>query len=114
MPFRDPAKCLRDIVIAIELIDDFVGAMSREEFRADKKTEAAVERELQIVSEAAYRLGKEADVLCPGVDWSGIRGFGNFLRHEYDNLDRPLVWQIITEELPSLKTSVETALGKLP
>lgn len=82
MPFRDPVKNLHDIEHAIELVRQFVGAMSQEQFRADPKTEAAVERELQIISEAASRLGDQAPKLCPGVDWPGIRGFGSFLRHE--------------------------------
>lgn len=113
MPFNDPVKCLRDIDVAIDLVREFVSDITQEQFRADRKTEAAVERELQIISEAAYRLGDQAAILCPGVDWRGIRGFGNFLRHEYDNLEAPLVWQVIKEELPLVKIAVQTALAAL-
>jgi uncharacterized protein with HEPN domain len=40
--------------------------MDFEAFRQDPKTIAAVERKLQIISEAAIRLGDEAERRCPG------------------------------------------------
>lgn len=113
MPFRDPENCLRDILKPIDHVQEFVAHMAHEQFRSDRKTEAAVERELQIISEAATRLGDTAETLCPGMDWPGIRGFGNFLRHEYDNLNPLLVWQVIKEELPPLKIALQSALAGL-
>lgn len=76
----------------------------------DVKTKAAVERELQIVTEAAYRLKPEDEVLCPGPDWRRIRGMGNILRHEYDRVDDEAVWNTVKDDLPALKRDVENAL----
>jgi uncharacterized protein with HEPN domain len=39
--------------------------MTLERFRDDVKTTDAVERNLQRISEAAIRLGDQADTLCP-------------------------------------------------
>jgi hypothetical protein len=52
--------------------------MDLEAFRKDPKTVAAVERKLLLVSEAAMRLGAEAERLCPGLPWHNIRGIGNW------------------------------------
>ena len=41
--------------------------MEFEDFRQDPKTVAAVERKLQLISEAAIRLGEDAERLCPGM-----------------------------------------------
>jgi uncharacterized protein with HEPN domain len=49
-----------------------------------------------IISEAAKRLGDDAEVLCPGQRWRDIRGIGNHLRHAYDNLDALLIWRYST------------------
>lgn len=50
--------------------------MNFEDFRANLKTVAAVERMLLTISEAAKRLGPAAETLCPGQPWHKIRGTG--------------------------------------
>jgi len=42
---------------------------------------------LQKISEAAARLGEDAEKLCPGAPWRDIRGIWNWLRHQYDRID---------------------------
>ena len=113
MPFRDPATSLRDILDSIDLIESFTSGMTLESFRTDLKTVAATERKLLSISEAAVRLGDEAENLCPGIRWRDIRGIGNWLRHQYDRVDLEIIWNTVTEQLPLLKTSVATALKKL-
>ena len=76
MPFEDAKSHLEDIRESIRLIEDFVGGMNFETFRRDLKTQAAVERKILIVSEAAVRLKGDAEALCPGVPWRDIRGSG--------------------------------------
>jgi uncharacterized protein with HEPN domain len=61
LPFRSPDSALRDILDAATLIEQFTAGMQFEQFRSDPKTIAAVERKLQIISEAAIRLGSEAE-----------------------------------------------------
>ena len=84
MPFREPTLSLRDILAGIDMIIQFVHGMDLEAFREDPKTVAAVERKLLLISEAAMRLGEDAERLCPGLGWRNIRGIGNWLRHRYD------------------------------
>lgn len=39
------------------------------------------------ISEAAVKLGALAELHEPSIAWSAIRGFGNHLRHSYDEMD---------------------------
>jgi uncharacterized protein with HEPN domain len=39
------------------------------------------------ISEAAVKLGALAELHEPDIPWSAIRGFGNHLRHTYDEMD---------------------------
>lgn len=80
-------------------------------FRADAKTVAAVERKLQVISEAAIWLGDQAEVLCPGLPWRDIRGIGNWLRHQYDRVDVEAIWRTVIDELPPLQGAVTRALS---
>ncbi|MGO4882034.1 MAG: DUF86 domain-containing protein [Bryobacteraceae bacterium] len=111
MPFKDEDGSLRDILAAIEMIEAFTSGMDFEEFRGDPKTIAAVERKLQIVSEAAIRLGPDAESRFPGLRWRNIRGMGNWLRHQYDRLELPVIWKSVQADLPPLKTAVLRALN---
>jgi len=79
-------------------------------YEADAKTQAAVERKMLTISEAAIRLKDEAEVLCPGVPWRDIRGAGNWLRHQYDSVDLETIWNTVQDDLPPLKAAVRTAL----
>lgn len=76
----------------------------------DARTQAAVERKMLVISEAAVRIGASAESLCPGVPWRDIRGIGNWLRHQYDRVNVELVWNTIQDDLPPLKAAVEQVL----
>jgi uncharacterized protein with HEPN domain len=67
---------------------------------------AAVERKILLISEAAARLGDEAERLCPGQPWRDIRGVRNWLRHQYARVDVETVWHTVENDLPSLKAAV--------
>jgi uncharacterized protein with HEPN domain len=114
LPFREPSLSLRDIFDSIEMIVQFVRGMELEAFREDPKTVAAVERKLLLISEAAIRLGEDAERLCPGLPWHNIRGIGNWLRHRYDRVDVETVWITVVDHLPPLRSGVLRALMQLP
>ena len=63
------------------------------------------------ISEAAVRLGEQAERLCPGLRWRDIRGIGNWLRHQYDRVDIETIWNTLTRDLPPLKEAVHCALN---
>ena len=89
----------------------FLEEMDFSSYTADLRTKSAVERQVQIITEAAYRLGDEADTLCPGPDWKGLRGMGNILRHAYHRVDDQIIWDTVKTEFPPLKTAVIKALS---
>jgi uncharacterized protein with HEPN domain len=102
---------LEDLLGCIGLIETFVDGLDFDGYRDDLKTKSAVERQLQILTEAAYRLGKDAEQICPGPDWKGYMGMGNLLRHSYHRIDDRIVWDTVKLELPKLKQAVLRALA---
>ena len=95
-------------------IAEYLSGIDLATYRRERQLRSAVERELQILTEAASRLGKHAEQLCPTVDWRAIRGLGNVLRHEYDDIDDEVIWQAIHTRLPELRAAIRTALAELP
>ncbi len=113
VPFRSAKTHLEDILQSIEHVDEFLEGLDFEGYLEDRKTRSAVERELQIITEAAIRLGDEAETLCPGPDWKGFRGMGNILRHVYHRVDDEIVWNTAKMELPPMRIAVSTALRSM-
>ncbi|MBI4904314.1 MAG: DUF86 domain-containing protein [Acidobacteria bacterium] len=95
------------------MIESFTSGMDFEAFHEDPRTVAAVERKLLIISEAAIRLGAHAETRCPGMPWRDIRGMGNWLRHQYERIELPVIWKTVQSDLPPLKAAVLRALDPL-
>ena len=111
MPSRhDPAASLADILENLQRIEGYVTGLDREAFGGDTLRRDAVERCLERICEAAFRLGEKAAELAPSQPWGDIRGMGNRLRHAYDRIDLDILWNTVRDRLPSLKADVELAL----
>lgn len=85
--------------------------MEFSEYSHDLKTQAAVERKMLVISEAAIRLGDEAERLYPALPWRDIRGICNWLRHAYDRVDPQIMWDTVQADLPRLKAALQKVLG---
>jgi uncharacterized protein with HEPN domain len=95
---------------SIQRVHEFVGVMTFEEYTEDEKTASAVERQLQIITEASIRLTDEDRALCPGIPWQALRGLGNRLRHAYHTIDNEQIWNIVCKDLPPLKEAIERTM----
>lgn len=113
MPSSNPARRLGDILENIERIRSYIDGMDETAFLSDEKTQDAVQYCLLRISEAASKLGGEAAALVPQQDWQRIRGLGNVLRHEYDQIEMVTIWNIAAE-LPALFSDVSAGLRRLP
>lgn len=110
---HDPAACLQDILHNIERIDRYLTGMDRDALEANGLARDAVERCLERICEAAFRLGDRAGALLPGQPWPDIRGLGNWLRHAYDRISFDVIWDTVQNDLPTLKVDVQTALARI-
>jgi len=113
------ARCFRDVLAAADLIGIWVrecGGADQAILR-DLKTRSAIERQFLVISEAAIRLDRLdpaiAAKLAPGIDWPGIRGIGNFIRHKYDDLDTTILVDVIENRLDELRQACVRALETL-
>jgi len=113
VPSSRPEIRFLDILDNIRLIQSYVEGMDRVAFDADSRTRDAVERCLERLSEAATKLGAQADEFAPGLPWVAVRAFGNVLRHAYDQVDPKRIWEIITTDLTPMAEAAEAALLRL-
>jgi uncharacterized protein with HEPN domain len=111
LPFRDAETHVRDIIESIDYIDEFVGSMDFAAYQDDEKTKSAVERKLQILTEAAKRLGEKDGAKFMGSQWLDYCNMGNVIRHKYHRVDDMIVWNTIKIDLPALKAALRKALS---
>jgi uncharacterized protein with HEPN domain len=67
----------------------------------------AVERGLEIISEASRHIPPDLKASAPDIPWRQISAIGNLLRHEYQRADITATWNIIAEHLPPLAAAIK-------
>ena len=81
------------------------------DYQNDWLLKHAVQRGIEIISEASRILPEDVKALRPEIPWPQVRTIGNILRHEYHGLSDKIIWGVVVDELPALRTAVE-ALSK--
>ena len=102
---------VRHILESISAIEAYLVGGTREVLEHDRRTRAAVVRELEIIGEAATHLSPEFQTAHPDVPLDKMIGMRNKLIHEYFGVDIDVVWKTAVEDLPVLKQSLEGVLS---
>ena len=102
---------LKHIALAIDDIASFT-AEGRSAFMADRKTQSAVVRQLEIIGEAVKNLSATLTAREPAVPWRQIAGTRDRLIHAYFSVDLDAVWAMVEQDLPTLRESVRRLLDR--
>lgn len=85
-------------------------AGGRDAFMANSLIQDGVIRNFEIIGEAVRRLSDEVKDRRPEVPWRRVAGFRNVLIHDYMNVDKGEVWNVIETHLPALDEAVQDLL----
>ncbi len=100
---------LEHILKAIADIGTFIKDVSKESYLNDPVLINATLFQFAIIGEAIIYV--DDDVLDKYTyPWHQVRGFRNFILHEYHAIEFRIVWQAIQNDLPELKNIVEQIL----
>lgn len=109
---RSIQKYLYDIQQSIDSINEYLGV--KRDFLAyeeNKLLRRAVERELEIIGEAANRL-LQLDPEIPIMNARKIVDLRNFVIHGYDKVDNVIIWGVVSKDLPKLKKEVDALMNQ--
>jgi uncharacterized protein with HEPN domain len=98
---------LRDILEAIGEIQGLMQGVGLDQFTSDRHKRLLIERLLEIVCEASRTIPDHLKQEEPSIDWRKMIDFGNVLRHAYHTTKVELVWDVVQNHLPPLKSLVE-------
>ena len=99
---------LIDISERIDKIETFTAGMDFETFKEDDKTVSACIREIEVIGEAVKQIPKEVREEFGDLPWSLMAKMRDKLIHWYFDVDEEIVWNVIKERLPGIKTSVDS------
>jgi uncharacterized protein with HEPN domain len=91
---------LLDILIAAEDALSFVQGRSADELQTNTLVRRAILNCLTEIGEAAVRIERAAEVHVPDLPWRKMKNLRNVIVHDYEGVNLPLIWQIVTVELP--------------
>lgn len=109
---KDDRIYLLHVRDAIRQIVEYT-AIEKEAFFADRKTQDAVVRNLEIIGEAAKRVSPGLKAAHPDIAWKPIAGMRDKLIHDYFGVNVQLVWDAVERDLPALYEKVKDLLKTL-
>ena len=108
MSERRPSTIIEDILNCVDHIQSYAAGLSFEQFSSHFMTIEACLYNIQVIGEAVSRLPDDVKNENPEIPWTLIKGMRNRLIHEYFGTDLQLVWDVIKDELPGLKTNLQS------
>jgi uncharacterized protein with HEPN domain len=112
---RYSLKYIQDMYDSIESIEEMLSEYERkyEVYNSTKILQLAVERNFEIIGEAATKLIKHN----PDVNITNVKkiiSLRNLIAHAYDSITNVDIWNVIINHLPVLKTELKFYLDKYP
>lgn len=87
-------------------IERFTGTGEAEFLRNDL-IQGAVLHNLQVMAQSLMRLPDDLKSRHSEVDWRGLTGFRNVLVHDYLGVNLHRIWEIVHNDLPTLRIALE-------
>ena len=110
---QGPLWRLGHILREIDIVLGHVGPMTNDEMGAQPATMRAVERCIEIISEATRHVPQEMRDSEPEIAWRKIINIGNLLRHEYYRINGDDMIRIVRDHLPQLRPAIVRLIGRL-
>lgn len=106
---RSSEERINDILESAALYEEIVSS-GRESFLADEIKQAAAERFLEKIGQAAKHLSSNPDMATrfSDIDWRDPSRQRDLIIHYYHRVDPQLIWESISESVPELAKRLST------
>ena len=101
---------LKHILDEAEYIIAESKGLEKKIFFKDETLKRAFVRSIEIIGEAVKRVPEDFRQKHSAVDWRAIAGTRDKLIHDYFGIDYDIVWDIVVNEIPELRTNIKKIL----
>ena len=102
---RDKER-LEHILAAIDRVARYTKDKTFDDLLADDMMYYAVVKNIEMMGEAANMLTSEFQESHPETPWKMVKGMRNYIVHEYFQIDNAVVWDVVTNELSTLREQI--------
>ncbi len=104
--FRD-GEYLEHIAERIARIERATSGVDLAGFLGNQDLQAAIERYVEVIGEAAGKLSQKTRDLAPDVPWGQVIGARNIIVHGYAEIEPDRIWDIVKGDIPTLRVAVD-------
>jgi uncharacterized protein with HEPN domain len=108
------ASYLRDMLIAARAVVEFTQHKTLSEYSDNLLLRSAVERQIEIIGEAARLVSSEFKDQHEDIPWDKITRQRHVLAHHYGEIDDERMWRVATIHIPHLITQLEPLVPPAP
>lgn len=102
-----------DMYQACLRIDEFTRNLTWENYRENQLVQSAVERQFEILGEAARRISSDYQDAHPRIPWKDLIGQCNIIAHQYEKVNPKCIWSTIQKSLPALAENLKNIIPNL-
>ncbi|MBM3273094.1 DUF86 domain-containing protein [Candidatus Kaiserbacteria bacterium] len=99
---KDDRVYLWDMLTAARAVVQFTRSRTLAEYEADLLLRSAVERQIEIIGEAARRVSAEFQAAHPEIPWRPIQAQRHVLAHDYGEIKHERIWRVAETHVPQL------------
>lgn len=111
---KDDRVYLWDMLAAARAVVDFTRGRTLEEYEAELLLRSAVERQIEIIGEAARRISKGFQEAHPEIPWRPVQAQRHVLAHDYGEIKHDRVWRVAETHVPELIALLEPLVPAPP
>jgi len=113
-PSDRDAAYLWDMLDAARNVAVFVAGKTFGDYQNDLVIRSAIERQVEILGEAANHVSLDFQKTHPQIPWRQIIGQRNVLAHEYKDIAAKLIWVVAAERMSDLIKGLEPLIPEAP
>jgi len=103
---REISDFIKDMLDAIDDIEEFIEGLDFDTFQKDKKTIYSVIRAIEIIGEASKNIPDSVRKKNPNIPWKLIAGMRDKLIHGYFGVDLITLWKTAIKDAPQLRALI--------
>ena len=104
---------IQHILDSINAIEAFSKDLNKKELIGNRLKQSAIVREIEIIGEAVKNISEDLKNKHPKIKWKEIAGTRDKMIHHYFGVDLNIIWDIIKNNLPTLKNQILKIEGGL-
>ena len=102
-----PLEYLRHMLDEAVYILEVSNELEKPQIVEDETLKRAIVRSIEIIGQATKKVPDDFRSKYPQIDWRAMAGMRDKLIHDYFGIDYDIVWDVVKNKMPALKTNLE-------